>query len=192
MKPWFICTILMVLLTAPAWGQTPEAYYHAGAQQYIDGDVQQALQSIAAGLRLDASHPKLRALLEKIQEEQQQQQEQEQQQQQQQDQQNQDQQNQEQKDREQSENNEQQNQQDEQQSEDQPEENQEDQPSPQDSEEPRQEDQPPKPQPQEQEEKELSREEAERILQAMRSKEEENKALKRPKKVSKRKVKKDW
>ena len=190
MKPWFICTILMVLLTAPAGGQTPEAYYHAGAQQYIDGDVQQALQSIAAGLRLDASHPKLRALLEKIQEEQQQQQEQEQQQQQ--DQQNQDQQNQEQKDKEQSENNEQENQQDDQQSEDQPEENQEEQPSPQDSEEPRQEDQPPKPQPQEQEEKELSREEAERILQAMRSKEEENKALKRPKKVSKRKVKKDW
>lgn len=59
---------------AQSAGQSAEAYFHRGAQAYIDEDFAQAEAHVEEGLRLDPSNEKLQALREKLQQDRQQQQ----------------------------------------------------------------------------------------------------------------------
>jgi len=176
---------LAVLLAFPLSliAEDANTLYHTGAQAYIGGNIADALTSVELGLALEPEHPELRTLYEKLKEEQekqQQQQNQEQQEQEKEEQEKQDQ-DQEQQDQEQQEQQEQKEQEQKEQ-----EEQEEQDKDKQDQE------QQPKPEPAEEEKKEISKEEAERILQALRSKEKENKNLRKPKGRAKGKVAKDW
>jgi DNA anti-recombination protein RmuC len=139
-------------LSSLVLAQTAESFFHGGAQTYIGGDLPLAINQVLEGLNRFPDDLKLNELLQKLQEEQEKQQQQNQQNQEQQEQeQNQEQQqqqeeNQEQEQNEQQENEEQQNQ------------------EPQD-----QEQQPAQPQNLD----EMSKEEAEKILQALAQKEKE-------------------
>lgn len=168
--------LLLIALGGTAFSQTAEDYYHHGANFYIDAVLQEAIAAVEKGLQMEPDNPKLQALLEKLKEQQQRQQ---QQQNSQQPQQNQDQQEQQ-----------QQPQQPDQNQEEQQEDQQQPQPDDQNQLEPPEAQQ--QPQPQEMTPKEISKEDAERILQALLSKEKENKELLRPKVAKKKKVSKDW
>jgi len=106
-------------MSVPALAQDTEEYFNAGANQYIAGNVEQARNTVMNGLRQEPNNQKLKALLEKInqQEDNQNQQNQQDQQQQNQEQESQEQQQQEQEQQQQQQ--EQQNQQDQQQSDEQ-------------------------------------------------------------------------
>ena len=147
-----------LLFTGLMWAQfasaqTSDSYFHDGAQTFIGNDLQGAITKVQEGLNRFPNDPKLNELLQKLEEEQ------EKQQQQQQNQQNQDQQqqNQDQQQQDQEQEGENEDQQEQQQ------ENQDDQESEQQQEQ----------QPQPQELGEMSKEDAQKILQALAQKEKE-------------------
>ncbi|MGH1363076.1 MAG: hypothetical protein ACRBF0_05925 [Calditrichia bacterium] len=181
-----LITFFFVLLLAfplSLIAEDANTLYHTGAQAYIGGNIADALTSVELGLALEPEHPELRTLYEKLKEEQEkQQQQQNQEQQEQEKQEKQEQQDQEQQDQEQQEQEQKEQEQKEQEQQDQEQQDKEKQDK----------EQQPKPQPAEEEKKEISKEEAERILQALRSKEKENKNLRKPKGRAKGKVAKDW
>jgi|TARA_R100000388_G_scaffold95025_2_gene85730 outer membrane biosynthesis protein TonB len=166
-----------ILLASSAWAQSADEYFHGGAQSFINADLQTAINQVQNGLNNYPNDPKLNALMQKLQEEQEkQQQQQNQDQQQQQQQQNQEQQEQEQQEQEQ-ENEEQQEQQEQQESEG---ENQEEQ-DPQDM------------NPEDLKSQQISKEDAEKILQALAQKEKELlKEFKKKKSDGSAKHEKDW
>lgn len=61
------------LTVQPAAAQSVEAHFHRGAQAYIAEDFEEAEAQVEAGLRLDPSNEKLQALREKLEQERQQQ-----------------------------------------------------------------------------------------------------------------------
>lgn len=159
--------------------QTADDYFHSGAQSYINADLQSAITQVQEGLNQFPNDPKLNSLLQKLEEEQEKQQQQQQQQQQNQEnqeQQEQDQQNQEQQEQEQSEEEQEQEQEQEQ---NEGQNNEQDQPEEQEG----------KPQ----DARELSKEEAEKILKALAQKEKELlKEFKKQKKSDAATHDKDW
>lgn len=62
----FKLLIIIYLISVPAMGQDTEQYFNAGANQYIAGNVEQARSTVMDGLRQDPNSQKLKALLEKI------------------------------------------------------------------------------------------------------------------------------
>lgn len=61
-------------LGAAAQNRAADQYFHAGAQQYIDEQIQQAKQTVQAGLEAHPADARLRALLKKLEQEREQQQ----------------------------------------------------------------------------------------------------------------------
>ena len=176
---WFLAFIIAVSL--PVFGQTANDYFHGSAQSYIDSKLDDAIAKVQRGLEIEPDNPKLQALLTKLKEQKEQQQQQQQQQQNQQNQQNQqdqkqDQQNQQNQDQQQKEKQEQQqNQEDQQQQDEEKEKEQHQQPEDmkdQQNPEDQQQQQPLQP-------NQISKEDAERILQALRAKVKENQKLKK-------------
>lgn len=151
-----ICIASAALFAAPGlMAQTADDYFHGSAQSFINADIQGAIAQVQQGLAQYPNDPKLNALLQKLEEEQEKQQQQQNQQNQDQEQQEQEQ-NQDQQNQDQQEQNEEQEQQDQQEGE----QNEEQQPQEQ------QDGQPQQP-------REISKEEAEKILQALAQKEKE-------------------
>lgn len=142
-----------VLWAQQASAQTADSYFHGGAQSFIGSDLQGAISKVQEGLNRFPNDPKLNELLQKLEEEQEKQQQQQEQQNQDQQEQNQDQQQQQEQEQE-GENEEQQEQQ---------EQNEDDQQNPENQEQ----------QPQPQEMGEMSKEDAQKILQALAQKEKE-------------------
>ncbi len=66
--PVVVCVLALLGLAAPAAAQSVADYYHAAAQLYIGEQNQRAEAAAEAGLALDPDDAKLRALLEKIRE----------------------------------------------------------------------------------------------------------------------------
>ncbi|MEQ8523974.1 hypothetical protein [Gracilimonas sp.] len=168
--------ILSILITTAAFAQSQSAdeYFHGGAQAFINSDVQTAIDQVQTGLNQYPNDPKLNALMQKLQEEQEKQQQQQNQDQQQQNQQNQQQQDQQQQNQEE---------QEEQQ-------NQEEQQS--DGEEQQQQD-PQEMNPEDLKSQKISKEDAEKILQALAQKEKELlKEFKKKKSDGSAKHDKDW
>lgn len=60
--------LFLLFVAAPAGAQSVADYYHAAAQAYIAGENTEAEQAAVAGLNIDPTDAKLRALLEKIRE----------------------------------------------------------------------------------------------------------------------------
>lgn len=58
----------LLLCAAMASAQTAEEYFHAASQQFIFGQYQTSMQTVAEGLRKFPNDPKLSALKEKIKE----------------------------------------------------------------------------------------------------------------------------
>jgi Ca-activated chloride channel family protein len=176
MKTLQVLIFSIIFSSLVSFGQTVDDYYHQAAQLYIGGKFNDAIMAIDRGLEIDPNDARLQALLDKIKQEQEQQQQQQQQQEQQQAQQN-----------------EEQNQQQQQEQEQQQQEQQQAQQQNQNGEQQEEGEQPEQQLAEAQgEEKELSKEEAERILEALRSKEKENKDLRRPRQTGKTQVDKDW
>lgn len=134
---------------------TPDTYFHGGAQHWIGGDLPGAINQVQEGLNRFPNDPKLNELLAKLEEEKQNQQQQQQQNQDQQEQQNQDQ------------------QQNEEQNQDQQNQEQEEQQQDQQQNDEQQQDQQDQQQAQPQDAREISKEEAQKILQALAQKEKE-------------------
>ena len=153
---FFGCLLLMIVFAFQqhVMAQNAEDYFHDGAQNYISGSLESAIARVQEGLSQYPNDPKLNELLTKLEEEQEQQQQQQQNQQQEQQNQDQENQNQDQQNQEQ-ENQEEQ----EQQENEQNEENQEQNPEEQ--------------QAQPKDAREISKEEAQKILQALAQKEKE-------------------
>ena len=152
-KIFSLIFFITVSLTLSA--QSPDEYFHNGAKAYINSDLDGAISQVEQGLSVYPNDPKLNALLAKLEEEK----EKQQQQQQQQNQQNQDQQEQDQQE----------------QSQDQQEQNEDQQDQDQDQQE-GENDEEADPQEQEgqpQDAREISKEEAEKILKALAQKEKE-------------------
>ncbi len=168
---------MMIGTISLAFGQTANDYFHNGAQRYIGSELQQAIAAVQKGLEMEPDNPRLQALLEKLKEQQKQQQQNQQQQ-------NEDQQKQDQQKQQQQNQDDQQDQK--------KEEEQKQQQQNQDQDQQKKDQQKQQPQPQEGEKKEISKKDAERILQALRSKEKENQKLRAIKLKGKKKVKKDW
>lgn len=153
MKHFLIVTLFFVI-GSQASAQSAADYFHGGAKSFINSDLQGAITQIQQGLTQYPNDPKLNALLQKLEEEQEKQQQQQQ---------NQDQQNQEQQEQDQQ-NQDQQNQEQQEQNEEEQEQQEGEQNDQQD------------PQEQEgtpQESREISKEEASKILQALAQKEKE-------------------
>lgn len=166
-----------ILLTTTALAQNADEYFHNGAQSFINADLQTAINQVEEGLSQYPNDAKLNALMQKLQEEQERQQQQQNQNQQQQ--QNQEQQ--EQNDQEQ-ESQENQEQQDQEQQEQQNEEG-----------ESQGEQEPQEMNPEELESQQISKEDAEKILQALAQKEKELlKEFKKKKTDGSAKHDKDW
>lgn len=180
----FIVTFIWIAgFTASVWGQTSEDYFHGGAQNFIHSDLQKAISEVQAGLNQYPDDPKLNALMQMLQEEQekqkQQQNQDQQQQEQNQDQQQQDQQQQDdQQNQQQNENNEGENEeQDQQQSEGE----EQGQRNPEEI------------NPEELDSQKISKEDAEKILRALAQKEKELlKEFKKKKTDGSTKNEKDW
>lgn len=168
--------IFTVLSASASFAQSADDYFHNGAQSFINADLQTAINTVQQGLDQFPNDEKLNALMQKLQEEQERQQ---QQQQQNQEQQNQDQQSQQdQQDQQQDQNN--QEQEEEQQSQESEGENQGEQ-DPQEI------------NPEELESQQISKEDAEKILQALAQKEKELlKEFKKKKSDGSAKHDKDW
>ncbi|MCP9291581.1 hypothetical protein [Gracilimonas sediminicola] len=166
---------LLVTTAVFAQSQTAEDYFHGGAQSFIQSDLQAAIDQVQTGLNQFPNNPKLNALMQKLQEEQKkQQQQQNQDQQQQQNQQNQQQQEQEQQNEE----------------EQQEQENQEQEQS---EGEEQQEQDPQEINPEDLNSQQISKEDAEKILQALAQKEKELlKEFKKKKSDGSAKHDKDW
>lgn len=169
--------IFSILITTAAFAQsqTADEYFHGGAQAFINSDLQTAIDQVQTGLNQFPNNPKLNALMQKLQEEQKKQQQQ----------QNQDQQ-------------QQQNQQDQQQQ-DQQQQNQEEQEEQQNQEEQQsdgeeqQEQDPQEMNPEDLKSQQISKEDAEKILQALAQKEKELlKEFKKKKSDGSAKHEKDW
>ncbi|WP_018127421.1 hypothetical protein [Balneola vulgaris] len=167
-------TILLSLFaTVVVQAQNADTYFHQSANSYINSQIQQALETVDEGLSRYPNDAKLNELKRKLEEEKEkQQQQQQQQQEQQQEEQDQDQEQQEQQ-------NEEQDQQEPQEQEQQNEEKKQQEPQPQDAE--------------ELESKEISKEDAEKILKALAQKEKELlKDFKKKKSKDSAKHDKDW
>ena len=73
---FFVAVLLGIALVCPARAQSdaaaPDAssYFHEAAQQYLASDLQRALTTVDEGLRLDPGNPRLRALRDKIEQQQ--------------------------------------------------------------------------------------------------------------------------
>ncbi len=188
------CVIVSIFLTAALsvslLAQSADDHYHNAAQLYIAANLDRAIEEAEAGLAVDPSHAKLQALLEELrQKKEEQEQQQQQQQEQQQEQQQQQQQEGEQQEQQQEQQQQQQQEQEEQEQQQQEQQQQQQAGDPEDQE---QQEAKPEPKPGE-EKKELSKEDAERILQALRSKEKDNKKLRNiPVSGRKKRVEKDW
>jgi len=167
-----IIFLFSFLLAAPALAQSADQYFHNGAQSFINADLQTAINTVQQGLDQYPNDSKLNALMQKLQEEQ----ERQQQQQQNQEQQNQD----------------QQSQQDQQQN--QNEQEQEEEQQPQESEgENKGEQEAQEMNPEELDSQQISKEDAEKILQALAQKEKELlKEFKKKKSDGSAKHEKDW
>ncbi|MEL6823256.1 MAG: hypothetical protein AAFP70_15960 [Calditrichota bacterium] len=187
MKTLTISMSAILLLSSLLFAEDANTYYHMGAQGYIGGKLGEAIAAVERGLELEPGHPELQALYEKLKEQQEQQQQNHQDQQDQEKQQEQQQQHQDQQEQQEQEQEQQQNENEDDQEKDEQEQQQNQQEQNKDEEQ-----QPPKPELGEEEKKDISKEEAERILQALRSKEKENKKLRKPKARGKGKVAKDW
>ena len=171
----FIFSTLLAT-TVFAQSQTAEDYFHGGAQSFINSDLQTAIEQVQTGLNQYPDNPKLNALMQKLQEEQKKQQQQQNQNQQQQDQQNQQQQQ------------EQQQQQNQEEQEEQQEQNQQ-----QSDGEEQQEQDPQQMNPEDLKSQQISKEDAEKILQALAQKEKELlKEFKKKKTDGSAKHEKDW
>jgi cell division protein FtsN len=174
MKRLFL-TFIFVSLSAVVLGQSAESYFHNSAQSFINADLQQAIQEAQQGLQQYPNNPKLNALMQKLQEEQQRQQQQ-------QDQENQEQQQEEQEQQQDQQQGDQKQQQQEQQDQQQQEqgENQDEQ-NPEDM------------NPENMDMQKISKQEAEKILQALAQKEKELlKEFKKKKTNGSAKHEKDW
>ena len=172
-----IAFIFSILLTTSVFGQsqTADEYFHGGAQSFINSDLQTAIEQVQAGLNQYPNNPKLNALMQKLQEEQkkQQQQKQNQNQQQQQNQQNQ--------------------QQDQQQKQDEQEQQEQNKQQQQREGEEQQEQDPQQMNPEDLKSQQISKEDAEKILQALAQKEKELlKEFKKKKSDGNAKHEKDW
>lgn len=168
--------IFSLLLTTFAFAQSADNYFHGGAQSFINADLQTAINEVQEGLSRYPNDSKLNALMEKLQQEQEKQQQQQQQQEQQQ---NQDQQSQ--QEQEQDQNQEQQDQENQEQQQQQEQSENQDAQNPQEM------------NPEELESQKISKEDAEKILQALAQKEKELlKEFKKKKTDGSAKHDKDW
>lgn len=159
--------VFSLLLTSVAFAQSADDYFHGGAQSFINADLQTAINQVQEGLSRYPNDAQLNALMEKLQEEQEKQQQQQQEQQQQSQQEQEQDQNREQQDQENQEQQEQSQNQDEQ--------------NPQEM------------NPEELESQKISKEDAEKILQALAQKEKELlKEFKKKKTDGSAKHDKDW
>lgn len=152
---YFLFTILFIASGSVVMAQSADSYFHGGAQSFINADLQGAIAQVQQGLTQYPNDPKLNALLQTLEEEK------EKQEQQQQNQQNQDQQEQD---------------QEEQQNQDQQQQNQEEQNEEQQDQQEGEQNEQNEPQEQEgqaQQPREISKEEAEKILKALAQKEKE-------------------
>lgn len=168
-----ILFIFSLLLATPALSQSADQYFHNGAQSFINADLQTAINTVQQGLAQYPNDSKLNALMQKLQEEQERQQQQQQQNQEQQDQ-------------------DQQSQQDQQQN--QNEQEQEEEQEPQESEGENQgEQEAQEMNPEELDSQQISKEDAEKILQALAQKEKELlKEFKKKRSDGSAKHDKDW
>lgn len=160
--------VFLLLISATAFAQSPDEYFHSGAQSFINADLQSAINQVQNGLDQYPNDAKLNALMEKLQEEQEKQQQQQQQ------------------------NQEQQSEQEQEQN--QNEEQQEQENQQQESEGENQEQQDPQEMnPEQLESQQISKEDAEKILQALAQKEKELlKEFKKKKSAGSAKHDKDW
>ncbi len=178
MKAFLLTGLIGIsILVLPLFGQSAADYFHNGAQLYIHGNLPQALAIVTEGLARYPSDARLKGLLEKIKEKQQQQQQNQQQQQS--------------SNQENSQQNKQQEKENQQQQQKQKEEDQQKAQNNQ-PEQSRQPQDQQKSQPLPRDEKQLTREEAERLLKALQGKVDNTK--KRPYRIvgKKKKVEKDW
>lgn len=170
--------IFALLMVSTGFCQTADDYFHGGAQSFINADLQTAINQVQNGLTKYPNNPKLNALMEKLQEEKEKQQQQQQQNQQ--EQQNQDQQ--EQQEQEQNQNQEQEQEQQQEQEEQQQSDGQN-----------QKEQNPEEMNPEELQSQQISKEDAEKILQALAQKEKELlKEFKKKKTDGSAKHEKDW
>jgi len=182
MKNFFFILIFSGISFA-ANGQSADTYFHSGAQAFINADLQQAIQQVQTGLQQFPNNPKLNALMKKLKEEQQRQQQQQKNQQQQQDQENQQKQDQQQQQQDQQDNQDQQKEQEQQEQE----QNQQQGKQSQDEENAEEMN------PENMDMQQMSKEEAEKILQALAQKEKELlKEFKKKKTDGSAKNEKDW
>ncbi|MCH2449972.1 MAG: hypothetical protein MK198_07475 [Gracilimonas sp.] len=165
-----IIFLFSFLLATPALAQSADQYFHNGAQSFINADLQTAINTVQQGLDQYPNDSKLNALMQKLREEQEQQQQQNQEQQ----------------------NQDQQSQQDQQQN--QNEQEQEEEQQPQESEgENKGEQEAQEMNPEELDSQQISKEDAEKILQALAQKEKELlKEFKKKKSDGSAKHEKDW
>jgi Mg-chelatase subunit ChlI len=162
-----VALIFSFLIATAAFGQSADEYFHSGAQSFIGADLQSAIKRVQDGLNKYPNDVKLNALMQKLQEEKERQQEQQQNQEQQSEQ------------EQQNENNEQQ-EQEEQQSQENEGQNQNEQ-------------EPQEMNPEELDSQQISKEDAEKILQALAQKEKELlKEFKKKKTNGSAKHDKDW
>lgn len=166
--------IFSFLFASAAFAQSADQYFHNGAQSFINADLQTAISTVQQGLEQYPNDSKLNALLQKLQEEQEKQQQQQQNQEQQQDQQN------------------EQDQQQNQNEQDQEEQEQEQQPEESEGENQNNQD-PQEMNPEQLDSQQISKEDAEKILQALAQKEKELlKEFKKKKTDGSAKHDKDW
>ncbi len=152
---YLLFTVLFLASSSLAIAQSADSYFHGGAKSYINADLQGAINQVQQGLAQYPNDSKLNELLQKLEEEKEKQEQQQQQNQENQDQQEQDQE-QQQQEQEQQEGEQEQNEDQEQQE---GEQNEQTEPQEKDG--------------QEQQPREISKEEAEKILKALAQKEKE-------------------
>lgn len=166
----FLILVVLLLTAQTVSAQSAEEYFHNGGQSYIHSNLQDAISYVNEGLAKYPSDPKLTALLQKLEEEQKKQQQQDQQQQ-----------------------NQEENQQNQEQQQDQQQQNEEQQQQQEQQPDGENGDEENDPQQQAQQMGQMSKENAEKILQALAQKEKE--LLKEFKKKNTRgsaKHEKDW
>ncbi len=81
MKRFWIVLLFSLVLVQIAFGQNPMEFFHLGADLYIRGQLEQAIQVVEQGLEKFPTDPYLNALKQKLEEKKQQQQQQQNQQQ---------------------------------------------------------------------------------------------------------------
>ncbi|MEX0724245.1 MAG: hypothetical protein WD357_04395 [Gracilimonas sp.] len=167
-----VALIFSFLIATSAFGQSADEYFHSGAQSFIGADLQSAINRVQNGLSKYPNDAKLNALMQKLQEEQERQQQQQDQQQQ---------------------NQEQQSEQEQQQNENEEQQEQEEQQSQENEGQNQDEQEPQEMNPEELDSQQISKEDAEKILQALAQKEKELlKEFKKKKSSGSAKHDKDW